>query len=370
MTRPIVYLQGEIQDLHFRGQPANLVVYDWADFNINTVKPACRVRVAAGAEIALSKWTGPKRSRTYSHSGKIITVIPIIKDEGADTNCDRVNFITLSWMNLMNVYIILAWYSDAAKKSQNRLTQQKLENDYVCQKITEIVSYKMDAHHWNRQHFEQDFISIYDRALRSYELISEKLGVNLHSQALHRHFLEIVRNPTKPYCLHLEKYAQLSLPSSLRAATREVKTEHNLEQIQTGTAKGLLEIRNYLGGVYYLTADEIIFTGANSVVIQESKNTVKSSVPALNDIKDGLFKLLLYGQLQNLCLEGRNLLHSTCLRLTGRFSGRLTLPNNSQVIKKFIASAGLRSQSTAKLIWLNEELRLLHIAGIVEGTNA
>ncbi|MDW8106684.1 MAG: hypothetical protein RMK45_04290 [Armatimonadota bacterium] len=91
MSRPVVRLQGAIQSLHFRGQPANLPTYNWDGFDINTARSACKVRLPNGTEIALSKWTGPKRTRTYplarvydtySHGGKIITVIPIIKDEG------------------------------------------------------------------------------------------------------------------------------------------------------------------------------------------------------------------------------------------------------------------------------------------------
>lgn len=138
MARPVVRLQGSIQRLCFNGQPTQITTYDWDDFNINTARAACKVRLPDNAEIALSKWTGPKRTRTYplakvydtySHSGKVVTVIPILKDEGKrerknDTNLDRVNFITLSWMNLMGVYVILAWYSDAEKKDSYRITRQ------------------------------------------------------------------------------------------------------------------------------------------------------------------------------------------------------------------------------------------------------
>ncbi|MCS6959081.1 MAG: hypothetical protein RMK91_03430 [Pseudanabaenaceae cyanobacterium SKYGB_i_bin29] len=147
MARPILRLKAKIEALHFRGQLSNLVEYDWDNFHINIAKPACKIRFSSGAEIALSKWRGPKRTRTYplakvyntySHSGKTITVIPIIKDEGGDTNLDRINYTTLSWMNSMNIYIILAWYSEAKEKDGKRLTNQKLEVSHVRKKLNKF----------------------------------------------------------------------------------------------------------------------------------------------------------------------------------------------------------------------------------------
>lgn len=376
MSRPVVRLQGAIQSLHFRGQPADLPTYNWDEFDINAARSACKVRLPNGTEIALSKWTGPKRTRTYplarvydtySHGGKIITVIPIIKDEGKgerqnDTNLDRVNFITLSWMSLMNVYVILAWYSDASKKDNYRITHQRLENAYVRQKIEEIVQYRMDAHHWNRDHFERDFVFVYEQALRSYEKIAKKLGVAMHSQEGLRKFLDEVRSSDDRTKLDLGKYAELSLPTSERAALREAVTAHRLEHSQVGSAKGFFEVRNYLGGVYYLTADEVLFEDDERVIIQESKNSTKHFLPLLSDIKDGLFKLLLFSQLSELRIGDTRLQFTPRLRLTGRFSGRLILPSEDATVQQFAHSLGGRNLRK-KLEWLNEELRLLRIEG-------
>lgn len=128
--------------------------------------------------MAISRWSTPKRTRTYpfarvydtySHNGKIVTVIPVIKDEGrgqrrCDTNNDRINFITLSWMNLMNVYVILAWYVDADKVDRYRVTNQRLQNAYIKQKLEEIAQYRQDAHHWNRKHFREEFVHVFEQA--------------------------------------------------------------------------------------------------------------------------------------------------------------------------------------------------------------
>jgi hypothetical protein len=380
MKHPIIRLRGRIQNLSFHGQPTELPIHEWDAFDINTARPACKVRLPAGAEIALSKWTGPKRTRTYplakvydtySHTGKIITVIPIIKDEGKgerqnDTNIDRVNFITFSWMNLMNIYVVLAWYCDARRKDPFRITAQQMDNSYVREKILQIAQYKMDAHHWNRDHFVQEFIPIYEKALGSYESISQRLGVALHSQQGHLRFLEAVRDSANPERLDLHKYAEYSLSASRLAALREVETQHSAERTQSESAKGFFEIRNYLGGTYYLTADEIIFENRERIIIQESKHSKSHALPSMSDIKDGLFKLLLYSQLQELWLESKPLPFRTRLRLTGAFSGTMSLPASPEELRQFAVC--LRGGATIKkLLWLNEELQRLGIEGVVEG---
>lgn len=381
MTRPVVHLQGSIQSLRFNGQPANLPIYDWGEFDINTARPACKICLPDGAEIAVSKWTGPKRTRTYplakvydtySHSGKVVTVIPILKDEGRgerenDTNLDRVNFITLSWMNLMGVYVILAWYCDADKKDAYRITHQRLDNSYVRQKIEDIARYKMDAHPWNRDHFVQEFISIYEKALQSYKEISQRLGVAMHGQDEQFRFLDRVRSAANPHELDLAKYAEHSLSASERAALRETITEHQLEHAQSASAKGFFEIRNYLGGIYYLTVDEVIFENNNRIIIQESKNSTRHTLPSLNDIKDGLFKLLLFSQIQELRRDDVSLQFRVRLRLTGAFEGTLSLPTESRNIEAF--TANWKESACRNVLWLNEELARLCIEGILEGND-
>lgn len=253
------------------------------------------------------------------------------------------------------------------KKDEYRITAQRLDNAYVRQKIEEIVRYKMDAHHWNRDHFIYEFVPIYEKALKSYEAISHRLGVSLHSKARHTRFLASICDHENPRYLDLQRYAEQSLSASERAALRETETQHLMEHTQGETAKGFFEIRNYLGGVYYLTADEVIFQGESQVIIQESKNSTRHAFPSVSDIKDGLFKLLLYSQLSELTVNGLPLQFTTRLRLTGAFSGKLSLPTDPAQLQHFI---GRLSRSAApKLQWLNTELKLLGIEGLLEGNN-
>jgi len=372
-------LQGKIEDLRFRGQESELSVYSWEDFDINFVKPACKVVFPDGTAIALSRWKGPKRTRTYPlasvyetysfRSGKIITVIPIIKDEGADTNLDRVNFITLSWMSLMNVYIVLAWYVSAKKRSSTRITDQKLEGRHVRSKIEEILQYKMDAHHWNRQHFINEFIPIYRKAIESYDKIAQSQGVSLHSSKVHEDFIRHVRSETREDTLDLERFKEFSLIQSQRSAITETSTEHRLE-LRGSFPKPLFEIENYLGGKYYLTADEVEFINEDEVIIRESKNTTRGVLPSTSDIKDGLFKLLLYSQLRALHCEGRPLRFAAQIRLTGKFSGELSLPTQESQLHDFLSqfrTSQQRKSIERKLTWLNRELELLGIQAILRG---
>lgn len=318
-------------------------IYDIISFNINHVKPFGIITLdSLQNNIAFSKWTSPKRSRTYPFAkiyntyhlnSKKVTVIPVIKDEGAGTdNNDRINFITLSWMNLLNVYIILAWYETASvvPNSINKITKQKLNADYVKQKILEISSYQLTALHWNTTHFERDFQTIYLNAVNSYENIAITQNVSLHSRQKH---LEVLNNFQQDDNFKLEKFKDYTLIRSLAAARRESMTIHRLEYLSDGY-KGIFFISNYLGGIYHLTADEVYLEG-NIFTIQESKNANKKQLPSEDDIKDGLFKLILFSNLETLFLGDTQVEFRTQLKITGSIKGYLELPNDITMLEQF-----------------------------------
>ncbi len=376
----MIVLDGKVQGLSFRGQPAELPIYEWNSFDINSIRHACKVSFPDGTAVALSRWTGPKRTRTYplaslydaySYSGKIITVIPIVKDEGLgerknDSNLDRVNFITLSWMSLMNIYIILAWYNEAKKKSDSRITCQKIQNNHVKQKIQEILAYRQDAHHWNQKHFTEEFIPIYQSAIESYETIGRELKVQMHDRKIHEEYLRRVRCENQENTLNLERFKQISLARSHQSAITETRTEHALES-RGNFPKPLFRIVNNLGGHYYLTADEVEFIDESEVVIRENKNTTRAILPSMPDIKDGLFKLLLYSQLSELRHGDQQLRFRAQLCLSGRFQGELQLPAESGAIERFLQQFKSRGSSLQqRLHWLNRELKLLGIEGILK----
>lgn len=377
-----IHLKGFIQSLAFRGQPVDLPQYDWKELDINRASPACKVKMPDGSLIALSRWSTPKRTRTYplarvydtySHNGKIVTVIPIVKDEGKgqrrnDTNLDRVNFITLSWMNLMNVYVILAWYEQVEKVDDYRVTNQKFNNTYVRSQLEKIFTYKLDAHHWNRQHFEQDFVPIYEDAIAAYRNISIRLKVQMHSFQSHERFLKRVRSEHDPRRLSLQRFKDLTLRRSGLSATSETMTSHRLESLSIGTSKGLFEMSNNLGGLYYLTSDEVVREPDGRLLIQESKNTAGAVLPSEDDIKDGLFKLLLFSHLSELYVNEASVQFGVRLRLTGNFHGNLDLPCEDAALEDF--ALRFRAALRTRVLWLNKEVKALGIRAILEGRNA
>ena len=154
-----------------------LKIIDLDNFNVNEAKLSGLIELKSSqTEIAYSKWVSPKRTRSYPfariyntyNSCKAITIIPVIKDEGKDGDrlrCqalpdrDRIQYSTISWMNLLNVYIVLAYYETAEKsqkkgqENKNKLTNQKFNNEFVKAQIQEILKYRQSALHWNQNLF-------------------------------------------------------------------------------------------------------------------------------------------------------------------------------------------------------------------------
>jgi len=125
------------------------------DFDINSMPSSCLL-TSNKHTFAISKWVSPKRTRSYPfervyntlHISKKITVIPIVKDEGAKGDRDFIQWDTISLMSLLDVFVIFAYYEKAEKKD-NKITNQQFNNKYVLSKIKEIEQYHSSALHWN-----------------------------------------------------------------------------------------------------------------------------------------------------------------------------------------------------------------------------
>ena len=305
--------------------------YELAAFDINAAKPYGLIEIGYGS-IGFSRWVSPKRTRSYPferiyntyHTQKMLTIIPVIKDEGRDGDLDRIQFSTVSWMSLVNVYIVLAYYERARKNTsttqahRQKLTGQIFDNEFVKAQIREIIDFKQSALHWNINLFERRFAETFERGLDAYRRISRETGVEVHDQAP---LLDYLRKIKAEY----DQFRNISLEASSRASGREASTTHRFEFLEDGS-KATFHIRNYLGGVYYLTADEVVVENGK-YVIQESKHASRGSLPSVADIKDGLFKLILFTNLQTLSLAGNQVAFSSRLKLTGaRLRGGVTLP--------------------------------------------
>lgn len=372
MKKSILNIQGKIERLVYKPgilmSQIELKKYPFEKFNINESAATGIITFGEKNSVAYSKWVTPKRTRsypfariydTYNFGGKIVTIIPIIKDEGIGasknkSNNDRINYITLSWMNLMNIYVILAWYETAEKKSEYRITNQKFSDLYIKTKLAQIAEYKFDAHHWNREHFKKDFSDTLKNAVNSYTQISKNLKVKMHSFEDHLIFLGKILESGD--LISLEKFADYTLSKSKMAAKREIAVNHVRESLSKFTTKGLFEMTNYLGGKYYLTADEIKYdTKNNQLTILESKNSTNGKLPSLPDIKDGLFKLLLFNQIKTLKINEQLTKFSVGIRLTGNIDFPITLPASKKSIETFCNKNKLSKSDALNIILVNQE---------------
>ena len=359
-------LKGFIRDVSYTPclAPDNFQRYDIARFDVNEAHAYGLIQLGpSGDHLAYSKWVSPKRTRTYPFArmyntyhfnAKKVAIIPIIKDEGAGTqNNDRINFITFSWMNLLNIYIILAWYEDAERKpgTTDRITQQTLHAESVRQKLVEVGRYQMSALHWNTTHFERDFEYTYLNAVEGYKKIAHEKNVALHDAQTHLAALDKFKMDTR---FSLTALREAGLPGSYAAARREAITLHELESLGEHP-KGVFSISNYLGGEYHLTADEVYWED-NLFVIQESKNSSRGKLPSQDDIKDGLFKLILFANMEAVAIDGSTAVEFvTRLKLTGDFVSTLRLPCEIARVVDFCAENHLTRGQRHLVNLLNRE---------------
>lgn len=372
----LLRFNGFIKNIKYEPQfTEDLHVYNYNSFNANTCSTYGLIKLGPNDNIVYAKWVTPKRTRSYpfarlyniyGFNSNKITIIPIIKDEGAGSgNNDRINAITFYWMNLLNIYIILAWYENAEKKpdSDNLITNQKFNNEFIKQKILEITKSKMTALHWNTEHFEKDFEYVWKKSVQSYERISKENKVKLHSAENHRKRLEKFKKNRK---FNLDVFKDYTLQRSKEARMREIKTIHELESLSEGN-KAIINVYNYLGGIYYLTADEV-FLENDVFVIQESKNSSTSKLTSKDDIKDGLFKLILYSNMEKLEFNNKKVEFKTRLKLTGNIQGNLLLPNSKEDIRFFIDQNQFKKNQKEIIYRLNDESKINNLE-IHIGTN-
>lgn len=368
----MIELNGIIRNVRYTPQlSAALREYDFNTFDINAARGQGIVKLGANV-MGYSKWVSPKRTRSYPYAriydtyalGKRVTIIPVIKDEGIRGDNDRINVITLSLMNLLNVFVILAWYDDAKAHGSRdgKITSQLMSADYVRERLLEINSYQQTALHWNLMHFERDFEWIFRKAVERYQAISRRLAIPVHAENDHLTVLE-------QFITHgqfdISVFRDFSLTRSKQAVRRELITRHLLEYLQEGD-KAALTLTNYLGGEYHLTVDEVFAVG-DHLVLQEAKNTTRQMLPSLNDVKDGLLKLILYSNLDELSIGGQPMAHEARLKLTGKVKGLLSLPNDAVAVQAFARLNSLTPRRIQFLDRLNGEAQANQLQMMIVG---
>lgn len=249
-------------------------------------------------EMAISCWVSPKRTRSYPFSrvydtlgftGRKVTVIPIVKDEGHDGDRDYLQWDTVALMGLLGVYVIPAYYLTAEKneKYQNKITNQKFCVSFVEEQLIKLKFYHSSALHWNLEQLDR-LPEIGTLAVNSYKSISSSLNVRLHSTDGMTTRFELATSDRKKFleeCRNRSKAAQL----------RETGTVQPKEMFDGN--KGIITIEDAVGGLYPLTCDHVEITNTNVLKLMESKHAEKKALPALDDIKDGLLKIALFSNL-------------------------------------------------------------------------
>jgi hypothetical protein len=309
----------------------NLKKFDIRNLDINEAPSAC-VITDKKHSFAISKWISPKRTRSYPfervfntlHFSKKITVIPIVKDEGAKGDRDFIQWDTVSLMSLLDVFVIFAYYTKAEKADQ-KITKQQFDNEYVLSKIKEIEQYHSSALHWNLNELNTNLHNIIDKVKFSYTKIEKSTGVKLHGSK----GLESFQNKIGK---DVSLFMAFSRGKAENAQSREFVTLQPKESLST-LSKAKVTITNYLGGQYFLTVDEILIT-KGKVSLIEGKHSKNAILPSKGDIKDGLLKMILYCNLTEVTANGIKIKSEAVLCLT------------SSKLKGSISSNSIKSELT------------------------
>lgn len=271
-----------------------------------------------GTKIAVSWWVSPKRTRSYPYArvydtlgfdGRRVTIIPFVKDEGAEGDRDFLQWDTISLMSLLGVYVILAFYVKAERSSvKGKITNQRFDCEYLAKRFEELAQAKISAHEWNVHEIENNLRFVAEMAKKSYQKIQNKTKIKLHGESGIDKTIELISQG-------VEKYRDRSRIFADQAQRREVVTLQPKEHV-TMAKKWMIVIRNRIGGYYPWTIDEMIRIKDNVFLI-EKKHSATKKLPSLGDIKDGFLRLIVYNNIIKLLDSERKKLKSyACLGLT------------------------------------------------------
>ena len=269
----------------------------------------------------ISQWVSPKRTRSYPYARVYdtmnqqsrVTIIPFIKDEGFDGDRDFLQWDTVSLMSLLNVYVLLGYYNRAEKnpKYKNKITNQILDYKYLKEQLDKLIIYKSSVLHWNLSQLDISS-EIANKCKNNYKTISEHLGVKMHSIEGINKRIEVLKESAK-------KFKNQSRSLAIDAQNREFHTTQPKEKIIGEKAK--IIIKNYLGGLYYFTVDEVIIKN-NILFMTDKKHSKNSLFPSIADIKDGIVRMMLFTNLTETKIVNRTVKHMPVLGLTSaKFKG-------------------------------------------------
>ncbi|MCW7076931.1 MAG: hypothetical protein OCU18_06555, partial [Candidatus Syntrophoarchaeum sp.] len=253
---------------------------------------------------------------------KKVTIIPIVKDEGKRGDRDFLQWDSVSLMSLLGVYVIISYYASASRsvRYRHKITNQRFDLVHIRNEIQKLLSYQSDPLHWNLSQIDNVGI-IGQKALKFYSDISEKLDVEMHSFNSAERRINLLLEGK-------ETFMKLSRDLAEKAQNRESVTTQPKEHLTGEKAK--LTIKNYLGGYYYFTCDEVEVQDKNLYLI-EAKHTKTNNLPSMGDIKDGLVKMMLFANLEDVKVDEENYIPIPILKLTTGSGFNLNAINESQL---------------------------------------
>ena len=251
-------------------------------------------------------------------------------------------------MSLLDVYVIPAYYSDADKritsKGKARITNQTFDNQYIIQKIKKIPNYHSSALHWNLKQ-AKNLEEIVKKVKENYTKIAKKTGVELKSEQGIDNFL--IRIQTG-----VDEFMKFSRTKAQEAQNREFVTTQPKEALST-SSKAKITIKNYLGGLYYFTVDEVKKTKSTLQLI-EAKHSKSNILPSKGYIKDGLIKMILYTNLEDIYVDEKAIMVQPILKLT---STKVKSVYDSRKNKpKFVSWCEAHDLKTSQINFLNQLL--------------
>ncbi len=351
-------ISAEVEKIKYKQFLAdNLRNHKFENFDINKTAGAFLLENER-EKIAVSRWISPKRTRSFpfervydtlAHPGRKVAVIPVLKDEGLGGDRDFLQWDTISFLSLLDVHIVLAYYETAVKnvKKADKITSQKFDNTYVLSRLNEIFSFKGTAREWNERE-AKELKSVLEKARAAYREISKKTNTYLHDEAALNELIKIAETP--------EKFIEFSRGKSRNAQQRESETVQPKEALST-LSKGKITITNALFGKYFFTVDETRIE-AETLYLIEAKHSQRAKFPNKNDIKDALVKIMLYANLNNVKFGAKKVNHKVQIRLTSaKLTGGVDSNSNIETFDKFCSDNLIDSKQNDFLSKLFREAR-------------
>jgi hypothetical protein len=306
----------------------------------------------------ISQWVSPKRTRSYPYARVYntmskqfrVTIIPFIKDEGFDGDRDFIQWDTVSLMSLLNVYVLLGYYHEAKKnpKYKNKITNQILDYQYLKDELDKLINYKSSALHWNLSQLSNSS-EVALKCKEGYQTISKRLGVQMHSLEGVEKRIEILKKGVK-------EFKEISRGLAGEAQNREFQTIQPKEKVIGEKVK--IVIKNYLGGAYYLTVDEVGIKN-DKLFLVEKKHSRNSLFPSIEDIKDGIVKMMLFVNLSETKILNRAVNHFSVLGLTSeKFKGFCHNSMSEQGIKTSLVKNNFSPQRQKTILSVFNEGKL------------